>query len=226
MAGQHGPLKVDRTQKTLKERALATLREAIIDFHFEPGERLVERKLCEQLGVSRTVVREVLRHLESEGLVQSTPHQGPAVATIDEDQALQIYELRAQLEAIGARACAERASDKDLERLAKKLKSLEVAFGKSDGRAIQNATTAFYEAMFEVGGKSIAWSILQSLNARVTSLRRMTITSKGRAEASLNEMKAIMSALSARDPDRAERACREHVRNAAAVAAAIFEAGR
>ena len=219
-------LRVDRSAKTLKERALETLREAIIDFHFQPGERLVERSLCEQLGVSRSVVREVLRHLESEGLVDSTPHQGPSVATLDEAAALQIYEVRAQLEAIGARACAEQASDDDLKRLAKHLKSLEAAFKKNDSRAILNATSAFYETMFACGGKDVAWSMLQSLNARITSLRRMTVTSEDRAETSLDEMRAILAALASRDADRAEAACRDHVRSAAAVATAIFAAGR
>ena len=225
MSSQQNSLRVDRSVKTLKERALETMREAIIDFHFEPGERLVERKLCEQLGVSRSVVREVLRHLESEGLVASTPHQGPAVAKVDKASALQIYELRAHLEAIGARACAEQASDDDLERLSKKLKSLEAALKKKDSRAILSATSAFYETMFTCGGKDVAWSILQSLNARITTLRRMTVTSEGRAQSSLNEMRAILAALTSRDPDRAEAACRDHVSKASAVAATIFETG-
>ncbi|MEM7221679.1 MAG: GntR family transcriptional regulator [Pseudomonadota bacterium] len=220
------PLKIDRDIKTLKERALESLREAIINFHFAPGERLVERRLCEQLGVSRSVVREVLRHLESEGLVDSTPHQGPAVAVLDEATALQIYEIRAHLEAIGARACAEQASEQDLARLEKTYKNLEAALKKNDSRNVLRATTAFYETLFACGGKAVAWSILQSLNARITSLRRMTMASMGRDRDSLKEMRAIMTALRARDPERAEAACRAHVDKATAVAAAIFEAKR
>ena len=222
MPPRQSALKIDRTTKTLKARALEALREAILDFHFAPGERLVERKLCEELGVSRSVVREVLRHLESEGLVVSTAHQGPSVATMDEATAMQIYELREDLEALGARACAEKAAARDLERLQSKIGRLEAAFARGESRAILGATTEFYETMFLSGEKTVAWSILKSLNARVTSLRRMTVTSQGRAEESLNEMRVILECLLSRDPARAEAACRDHVRKAAAVATAIF----
>ncbi|WP_163535827.1 GntR family transcriptional regulator, partial [Klebsiella pneumoniae] len=65
------PMRVDRSAKTLRELTLEKMREAIVSLRFRPGDRLVERDLCEQLGVSRTVVREVLRHLEAEGIVQT-----------------------------------------------------------------------------------------------------------------------------------------------------------
>ncbi|MBI3145489.1 MAG: GntR family transcriptional regulator, partial [Pseudogulbenkiania sp.] len=101
-------LKIDRSVKTLRELTLEKMRDAILSAYFKPGERLVERALCEELGVSRSIVREVLRHLETEGLVESIPHQGPVVATLDADKAAQIYEIRALLEGHAARLCAER----------------------------------------------------------------------------------------------------------------------
>src|SRR4051794_9696690 len=88
-------LRVDRSTKTLRERTVERLRDAILNFQFKAGERLVERSLCERLGVSRTVVREALRHLESEGLVEVLPQQGPAVTKPDSSQAAQVYEIRA-----------------------------------------------------------------------------------------------------------------------------------
>src|SRR3954470_1766498 len=91
-------LKIDRSAKTLRELSLEKMRAAILAGHFKPGERLVERSLCEQLDVSRSIVREVLRHLEAEGLVESIAHQGPVVATLSVDQAAQVYEIRALLE--------------------------------------------------------------------------------------------------------------------------------
>src|SRR5215467_4635318 len=71
-------LRVDRSTKTLRERTVERLRDAILNFQFKAGERLVERSLCEKLGVSRTVVREALRQLEAEGLVENLPQHGPA----------------------------------------------------------------------------------------------------------------------------------------------------
>lgn len=223
MAAVDDSLKIDRGVTTLKERALEKMRDAILDFRFAPGERLVERALCARLDVSRSVVREVLRHLESEGLVESVPHRGPVVAEVDRDTAAQIYELRAHLEAIGARACAETASDRDLARLNRRLRALERAFEAGDKRAILTATTGFYDVMFTSGGKAVAWSILQSLNARINALRGMTVLSAGRAGDSLNEMRNIMAAIDSRDPARAEAACVAHVETAAAVAMFIFK---
>ncbi|HEV3431849.1 MAG TPA: GntR family transcriptional regulator, partial [Paraburkholderia sp.] len=78
--GTAASLRVERPTATLRELTLQKMRQAILDAHFAPGERLVERTLCEELGVSRSVVREVLRHLEAEGIVDTLPNQGPIVA--------------------------------------------------------------------------------------------------------------------------------------------------
>src|SRR5215510_13767336 len=109
LAAEPDELRVERSAKTLRGLVLEKMRDAILEFRLRPGERLVERTLCDRLGVSRTVVREVLRHLEAEGIVENIPHQGPAVARPDPAKAAQIYEIRALLEAEAARACAQRA---------------------------------------------------------------------------------------------------------------------
>ena len=216
-------LRVDRNFETLRQRCLDKMRDAILNFHFAPGDRLVERKLCERLNVSRTIVREVLRHLESEGLVEIVPHQGPIVARIDRDTAAQIYELRANLETIGARACAEHASETDLKQMQRQLKGIEAAFKSNSKRDLLAATTKFYKTMFMSGGKAVAWAIIQRLNGRINSLRGMTFMSTGRANDSMNEMQDIFSAIEARDPDTAEKACIVHVSKACQVALSIFD---
>src|SRR4029079_6883226 len=114
---QNAEMRVDRSARTLRELTLEKLRDAILDFRFQPGERLVERTLCDRLGVSRTVVREVLRHLEAEGLVEIIARQGPIVARLDPEQVAEIYELRGLLEANAARACAEQSTPELVQRL-------------------------------------------------------------------------------------------------------------
>ena len=104
-------LKIANPPATLREIALEKLRDAIIGGLFEPGQRLVERTLCDHLGVSRTVIREVIRHLESEGLVEVIANQGPAVARLDWETARQIYDIRAHSWRPKAAAdCAENIS--------------------------------------------------------------------------------------------------------------------
>ena len=216
-----GILKIDRNTKTLRELALEKMRDAILGRHFQPGDRLVERALCEQLGVSRTVVREVLRHLETEGLVETLPHQGPIVARLEPEQAAQIYELRAALEALAARACALRASAEDLDRLAAAIARIERGFEAGELRAVLDATTDFYRTMFLSAGKTVAWTIVQSLNARINHLRMATLGSAGREATGPVEMRRIVDAIRARDAEAAEAACLDHVNQAAHIALAL-----
>jgi GntR family transcriptional regulator, trigonelline degradation regulator len=206
-----GSLRVVRPTTTLRELALETMRDAILGFHFAPGERLVERRLGDLLGVSRTVVREVLRHLEAEGLVETLPHQGPMVAQLDAETIDQIYEMRATIEAMAARACAERIGEEGLAQLRAALTSIEHAFAVSDMRGLLEATTRFYEALFRAGGKNVAWDVVRNLNTRINHLRAMTLSSEGRSQTGPEEMRRIVEAVEARDPDAAERACRHHV---------------
>jgi len=110
-------LRVTRETPTLRELTTQKLREAILTAHFKPNERLVERNLCEQTGVSRSSVREALRQLEAEGLVERQGAKGLFVASLSLDAARQIYEVRAAIEAAMANRFAERASAADLAAL-------------------------------------------------------------------------------------------------------------
>lgn len=217
-------LKVERSIKTLRELSTETLRAAILRGHFKPGERLVERKLCEQLDVSRSIVREVLRHLEAEGLVESIPHQGPVVASLSTDQAAQIYEIRAALEGRAASLFAERGSDAALARLVALNDEIQQAFEAGDSPAVVERTTAFYEALFAGAGLSMGWDIVRSLNARINRLRLMTIGSAGRQKHAAAEMNRILKALKKRDAQAAREAAELHVRQVAQIAATLLEA--
>jgi len=212
-------LKIARDTKTLRELTLEKMREAILSNYFRPGQRLVERTLCEELGVSRTIVREVLRHLETEGLVESIPQQGPVVATINPAKAAEIYEIRGLLEGHAARACADNCNDEIIARLTRAVEEIDRAFKDGDLRTVLDKTTEFYEAMFLGGGKSMAWEIVQSLNARINQLRSMTIGSSGRGAAAVEEMRAILDAIKRRDADDAQRQSILHIQSVAQLAA-------
>ncbi|MGE0211970.1 MAG: GntR family transcriptional regulator [Parvibaculaceae bacterium] len=202
---------------TLRRLAVEKLRAAILQFHFAPGERLIERRLCEELGVSRTVVREALRQLETEGLIETTPHRGPAVSVLDRAVIEQIYELRMSLEAIAARACA--LSGRDVaDRLYASLQAIEHSYETSDVHRTLEETTNFYETMFLTGGKSVAWEIERNLNARINALRALTMTATGRSHTGPAEMRRIVDAIRDKDPDAAEAASRRHVEQALAIA--------
>lgn len=216
--GDGESLRIQRSTTTLRQLALEKMRDAILRFRFRPGDRLVERDLCDRLGVSRSVVREVLRHLEAEGLVETIPHQGPVVARFDPAKVEQIYEIRGLLEAMAAGACAERADAAAAERLDRAIDVIDQAFQGGDPPEILEATTAFYDELFRCSGKVVAWEIVRSLNARINHLRGMTITSTNRREAAIPEMRRIQRAIAAGDAEAAAEASREHVRRAANIA--------
>lgn len=218
-------LKVERRTTTLRELVLEKMRTAILDAHFLPGERLVERALCEELGVSRTVVREVLRHLQAEGLVDSIPNQGPIVAVLDAQTASQIYEIRALLEGDAAMACAERGDEAVISELGECIASIERAFAAHEHGQVRALTMTFYERMFRGGRKAVAWEIVQTLNARINRLRAMTIASDDRGRQAVEEMNRILDAIRRRDPPAARDAAKAHVARVAAIAEQLLQQG-
>lgn len=217
-------LRIDTPPQTLRELALNRLRQAIISGLFEPGERLVERTLCDQLGVSRSVIREVIRHLESEGLVEMLAKQGPIVARLDWNDARQIYDIRASLESTAVADCARLAGDGVKTRLRQALDALDENARQGSPSGILDATAEFYKIIFETGGNTIAWEIVSRLNGRISRLRIMTLSTANRIVAGPSQIRAIYREIERNAPDAAAAACQAHVR-AAADAAKIILAG-
>lgn len=211
-------LKVERNIPTFRELTLKKMKEAIFTLQFKPGDRLVERQLCDTLGVSRTVVREVLRHLETEGLVDNQPHRGPIVAKPTSEEIRQIYELRGLLEGLAARVCAEICSPETIAALENALDEIRKAHsGGSTLRSLQ-ATTHFYFQLFEGAGRSVAWQFENSLQARINHLRAITIETPNRRKSGPGELDAIVKAIRLGRPDQAYQACVAHVERASLIA--------
>jgi len=210
--------KIEHAPQTLRDIVQERMRTAIIEGHFAPGERLVERPLCDQLGVSRTVVRETIRYLEAEGLVEIIPNRGPIVARFDRDQAAQIYDIRQQLEGSAAAVCAGNHSGDFAKRLGDALAALNAAMNDSEWIGVMHATTQFYEIIFAEAGHSIAWDIVQRLNGRISRLRVLTLSVKDRPASGICHMTAIYQAILSRDANAARSAVQAHILDASAVA--------
>jgi DNA-binding GntR family transcriptional regulator len=218
-------LRIESPPVTLREIALDRMRRAIISGLFEPGQRLVERTLCDQLGVSRSVIREVIRHLEAEGLVVMAK-QGPVVAGIDWDDARQIYEIRAALESTAVADCARLADAGVKARLRRALDELDRTSKQNSPPGILDATTEFYKIIFETSGHSIAWDIVSRLNGRISRLRVMTLSTAHRTTSGPAQIRKIFAAIECNDPDAAAEACRAHVSAAAKIAQTLLEAAQ
>lgn len=215
-------IRVERPSKTLRELALDKVRDAILSGHFKPGDRLVERDLCAQLGVSRTIVREVLRHLESEGLVTTIGTRGPMVARLDQEEARQIYELRGALEGMAARLCAESHDPTIVPTLQAALDGIKNSYSTQDMAGVLTHTTAFYQALFNKVNRHVAWGIVSLLTSRINHLRSMTIQTADRNINGPQQMARIIAAIENHDGDGAEQAARQHVKAASTIAETLL----
>ena len=218
-------LRVIQSAPTLREMTADTLREAIFSMHFKPNDRLVERDLCDQTGVSRTCVREALRHLESEGLVERRANKGLYVTAVTPAEALQIYEVRAALEPALAKLFVERASEADVKALRQALSHIGAAIDGKPVRAYVQGLEEFYDVLLRGSGNEVARRILQTLHARITYLRTVTAAQAqpARKRETLALMRAIADAAAQRDAKEIARRCATFVERSAAYALQVLD---
>jgi DNA-binding GntR family transcriptional regulator len=204
----------------IRSQVVETLRTAITSGRFSPGQRLVEKDLCDLLGVSRPSVREALRELESEGLITTIPNRGPLVTRLTPQDAAGIYEVRGVLEALAAKLCAERASEEQIDALSATVDRLEAASRTDDVEQILVAKRAFYDTLLVGSQNVIIPSMLRTMNARITQLRRVSLSSIERLPESIAEIREVVAAIRARDPEAAFQASLRHIEQAQKVATA------
>jgi DNA-binding GntR family transcriptional regulator len=209
---------ISPSSASLRRAIEMRLRTAIVEGRFKPGDRLIEREMCQLLGVSRASLREALRQLEAEELVTIVPHRGPVVSELTVAEAKQLYDVRAMLEGLAARRFAEIATDEDIAALRQALKAFaDVVRGRSRVPLL-TAKAGFYEVLLERCGNRIAGRILTQLNNRVGLLRSTSMSQKGRLKNTLAEITCIVDAIERRDADGAWQATVDHIARAAEVA--------
>ena len=225
MTHASGVLKVTRDTATLRELATSQLRKAIVELHFKPGEHLVERDLVKATGVSRTCVREALRHLEAEGLVERRPNRGLFVAAVGPDEARQIYEIRAAIEPAMAQHFVARASAAQMRELRAALRQVKATSQARNIPANVAALDAFYDVLMRGAANEEARRILHTLRGRMAFLRAVTAA---RAAAdyrrgTLEQMAGIVAAAESRDAALIAQRCLAFVQRSQAFAIAVLE---
>jgi GntR family transcriptional regulator, trigonelline degradation regulator len=223
MAWADESMKVSSVAAPVRRQVAASLRSAILSGRFQPGERLIEKDLCDLTGASRTSVREALRQLETEGLVTLVPNKGPIVALIDPRQARSIYQVRGALESLAGSLFATNATAAQISRLEESVADLAEAYREGEIEAILRKKDAFYAILLEGAGNDIIPALLSMVHARISLLRRVSLGQSRRLTASIKEIRGILKAAKARDAESTAAACARHVQCAsdAAIAPAL-----
>jgi DNA-binding GntR family transcriptional regulator len=217
-------LRVGRSAPGLRERATVKIRNAILQIHYKPHQKLTERMLCAEIGVSRTSIREALRQLEAEGLVERIPRRGMMVAAVSPSEARQIYEVRFALEPSLSRLFVQRASAKDVEALKSACDEIERDIDRQPITYYVQSIDRFFDVLMRGADNEVARSILRNLRARINYLRALTAEASGtdRERETLEIMRGVVDAAVRRDADDIAQRCRSMVERSARYAIALL----
>ena len=221
ITGRLAPLQ--QQSAPLRNKIILALRSAIETGILQPGARLVERDLCEQLNVSRTSLREALRELQAEGVLTHTDNRGLAVVVLSRDDAMNAYRLRAVVEALIVEQFIERASDAERDALVSEGIALKKAYLSGSLERILAGKRAFYDRICSGAQNNLAFDVINRLVLRTSSLRSRSLARKERQQQSVKEIDAILEAIRARDVAAAKAAATLHVESAAASALGTAE---
>jgi DNA-binding GntR family transcriptional regulator len=203
---------------SLRSRIIQSLRRAIETGVLEPGARLVERDLCEQLQVSRTSLREALGELQAEGILTYSPTRRLSVSVISRTDAENAYRIRAVMEALIVEQFIERASDAELEALIEESKRLKSAYRSGDLERMLVGKRAFYDRICAGAQNPMAFDIISRLILRTSVLRRRSLARKQRQQQSIKEVDVLIEAICKRDAKVAREAAMQNVAHSASSA--------
>ncbi len=204
----------DRAAGGLSPRVYHQIRAEILKGALIPGESVTELGLAASYGVSRTPVREALRQLELEGLVELIPNKGAVILGIRPEDICDIYQIRSMLEGTVAERAALHATDEDVQRLRDILAQTEECIVRQDIRQLQAMDGQFHQLIYEMSDSRMFRRVLKDLHYYIGLTRGASLKSEGRAVQSVKEHAAVLEAIAAHDGMRARELMNRHVENA------------
>lgn len=207
------PIKMNVYQP-LSEVVCNALREAIRDGVFKSHERLMEIRLAEELGVSRTPIREAIRRLEQEGFVVMIPRRGAYVANISEKAVKQVFEIRIALEELAAGLAAENIYPDELATLERMLEEIRGYVENNDNKKLIEADVEFHDILYRASRNDRLGEILNNLREQMLRFRSFSAYLPGRLSETWKEHRELLDAISARDVVGAKAIAVKHLKNA------------
>jgi DNA-binding GntR family transcriptional regulator len=214
---QRRALRVPRTG--LHEQAARKLRALIVRGDLSPGEALLEVSLSEALGISRTPLREALKQLAAEGLVELRLNRGAVVAPLRPDELIELFEAVSGIERCAAELAAHRMTASDMQRLEALQKRIERHHGRGELRDYFEANHQIHSAIVGFARNSVLKASHEALLARAERARFFALAADGRWDESVHEHRQILAALRARDAEQAGRLLGQHVRRTGEIVA-------
>lgn len=197
--------------KPLRDVVFENLRTAILDGNLKAGQRLMEVQLAEQLGVSRTPIREAIRKLELEGLVVMLPRKGAYVANMSFKDLIDVLEIRATLEGLAASLATERRSDDDVVELEKLAKEFETCVREADVEGVLKKDVDFHEKIFLMANNKKLYQLITSLWEQVHRFRVTYVSNYDASLSLVDEHNRILEAIKAGDTELAKKYATEHI---------------
>jgi DNA-binding GntR family transcriptional regulator len=203
----------------LRQQVVEVMRHEIMDDVLHPGDRLLESVLCERYGVSRTVIREALRQLESESLITMLPNKGPIVTVLTVPDIEALYDVRRVLEGLAGELFAERASDSQAQSLVAHVTRMEDTYLRGTISSRGESKDIFYDLLLQGGANDVLEANLRVIHSRIGVFRHYAFVDEARVAFSMKELKSIVHATATeRNPPLARQACENHIRLAGQLA--------
>ncbi len=198
---------------SLADQVFDHLENDILSGKYQRGEILTESKLSAELGVSRTPIREALRRLEQEHIIEESG-KGSVVIGINEKDLEDIFMIRKSLECQVAALAAKNRTEEQLKQLREALEFQEFYLNKKDPDQIKLMDSRFHETLYKLSGSTAFYDTLVPLHKKIQKYRRASVTNSSRAEASVAEHRKIYEAIEAKNTALAAKYASEHVENA------------
>ncbi len=198
-------------RKSLGQHVFENLRQAIIRGEVSPGNRLVESRVADALGISRTPVREAIHKLEREGLLRRLPRGGFSVLSLTREEVEEAFGIRSVLESYAARLATIKHRAEELNPLAEKISEYQFCMDNKKLQALPEINTAFHDLLYALSQSPKLIRMINDLKDQIYRFRRILLNVEEMAKVSNEDHCRMLKAMKKRDADRVEKLVREHI---------------
>ena len=206
-----GSLSAIPERKPLGHYVFENLKQAIVRGDFSPGNRLVESRIAEAMGISRTPVREAIHKLEREGLIKKLPQGGFYVLNLSREEIEETFGIRSVLESYAARLAAIKHQRQELEPLEEKIEAFQYFLNRGEMEALLKINTEFHSLLYAMSRSPKLVKMINDLQDQIYRFRRIILKIEIMAKTSNDDHRQMLSAMKMRDADRVETLVRQHI---------------